>query len=154
MLFCFAVRYGGSDSGGTVYFTCRTSVPFAPCICFYQFADGFASGNCDWHGAGRYLQRKNQGITSAGILTGSFLGKIGQRGALIACPVMTSYYIGLQQSTALAATMFTTRHWHACFMGLTAGAKVHGQVGPQVLVQHGAFWVDVFFWDWYFAFRF
>lgn len=23
------------------------------CICFYQFADGFASGNCDWHGAGR-----------------------------------------------------------------------------------------------------
>ena len=55
---------------------------------------------------------------SAGILTGSFLGKIVAEGALIACPVMTSYYIGLQQSTALAATM--------AFATLTLARLFHG----------------------------
>lgn len=89
------------------------------CICFYQFADGFASGNCDWHGAGRCSTfRGKPRDPSAGILTGSFLGKIVAEGALIACPVMTSYYIGLQQSIALAATM--------AFATLTLARLFHG----------------------------
>ena len=74
-------------------------VPFAPVhLLFINLADGFASGNCDWHGAGRCSTfRGKPRDPSAGILTGSFLGKIVAEGALIACPVMTSYYItGLQ----------------------------------------------------------
>lgn len=120
MLFCFAVRQYGSDSGGTVYFTCRTSGSVCTgASAFYQFADGFASGNCDWHGAGRCSTFRGKTKGSFCRNTDRFVsGEIVAEGALIACPVMTSYYIGLQQSTALAATM--------AFATLTLARLFHG----------------------------
>ena len=43
---------------------------------------------------------------------------------MIACPVMTSYYIGLQQSTALAATMaFATLTLARLFHGFNCRSK-------------------------------
>ena len=53
-----------------------------------------------------------------GILTGTFLGTILLQGTLLAISVMTSYYIGLGQSAALASTM--------AFATLTLARLFHG----------------------------
>ncbi len=141
----FAVRQYGSDSGGTVYFTCRTSGSVctgASAFFINLLTDSLPAIAIGMEPADAALLEEKPRDPSAGILTGSFLGKIVAEGALIACPVMTSYYIGLQQSTALAATMaFATLTLARLFHGFNCRSqKVHGmgwtQVGQQV--QHGS----------------
>ena len=95
-------------------------VPFAPVHLLFinLLTDSLPAIAIGMEPADAALLEEKPRDPSAGILTGSFLGKIVAEGALIACPVMTSYYIGLQQSTALAATM--------AFATLTLARLFHG----------------------------
>lgn len=134
-------------------------VPFAPVHLLFinLLTDSLPAIAIGMEPADAALLEEKPRDPSAGILTGSFLGKIVAEGALIACPVMTSYYIGLQQSTALAATMaFATLTLARLFHGFNCRSKKSmARVGlGSNKYSMGAFWVDVFFWDWYFAFRF
>ena len=96
------------------------AVPFAPVHLLFinLLTDSLPAIAIGMEPADAALLEEKPRDPSAGILTGSFLGKIVAEGALIACPVMTSYYIGLQQSTALAATM--------AFATLTLARLFHG----------------------------
>ena len=95
-------------------------VPFAPVHLLFinLLTDSLPAIAIGMEPADKTLLKEKPRDPSKGILTGSFLGKILAEGALIACTVMTSYYIGLQQSTALAATM--------AFATLTLARLFHG----------------------------
>ena len=95
-------------------------VPFAPVHLLFinLLTDSLPAIAIGMEPADQTLLKEKPRDPSKGILTGSFLGKILAEGALIACTVMTSYYIGLQQSTALAATM--------AFATLTLARLFHG----------------------------
>ena len=101
-------------------------VPFAPVHLLFinLLTDSLPAIAIGMEPADAALLEEKPRDPSAGILTGSFLGKIVAEGALIACPVMTSYYIGLQQSTALAATMaFATLTLARLFHGFNCRSK-------------------------------
>lgn len=95
-------------------------VPFAPVHLLFinLLTDSLPAIAIGMEPADQTLLKEKPRDPSKGILTGSFLGKILAEGALIACTVMISYYIGLQQSTALAATM--------AFATLTLARLFHG----------------------------
>ena len=72
-------------------------VPFAPVHLLFinLLTDSLPAIAIGMEPADAALLEEKPRDPSAGILTGSFLGKIVAEGALIACPVMTSYFATL-----------------------------------------------------------
>lgn len=101
-------------------------VPFAPVHLLFMnlLTDSLPAIAIGMEPSDKSLLREKPRDPSEGLMTKSFVGQVAIQGALIAAATMTAFYMGLNQSAAIASTMaFATLTLARLFHGFNCRSK-------------------------------